>query len=140
MFSKVFRVTINYAGEFSYFITVFIWSFEKFGQKFNFHAFFLFLQNHTQSSFAAKLFYDAILTQCHIFEMLSFPRNEEIYWNTRKNWKTSWLVNIAKQSTFCFNFYVLYKLSTMRMKFQGHKDSQSEMTLPYPRIEFKIRK
>ena len=135
------------------FITVLTWPFEKFGQKFNFHAFFFFffffLQNHTQSSFPAKLFYDALLMQWHIFEMLSFPRNEEKYWNTRKDWKTVWLFNIkcdniAEQTTwfatFCFNFYVLYKLSTIPAKFQGHNYSQSEMTLPYPRTEFKIRK
>ena len=63
------------------FITVYTWPFEKIWPKLSFSCifFFLFLQNHTQLSFAAKLFYDVLLMQCYIFEMLVFPRNEEKY-------------------------------------------------------------
>ena len=120
MFSKVFIVTINDAGEFSYFcssIYMTIWKIKLFGQNFHFHAFFfLFLQNHTQLLFAAKFFYDVLLMQCYIFEMLAFPRNKEKYWNIRKNWKTGWFDyikcdNIAKQTTRFATFFFFFLMS-----------------------------
>ena len=140
MFYKVFIVTINDAGEFSYFYSSIYMTIWKTWPKLSFSCiFFLFLQKHTQLLFAAKLFYDVLLMQCYIFEMLAFPRNEEKYWNIRKNWKAGWFVNIkcdnvAKQTTWFATFFfliffvnVLYKLSTMCVTFQGHNYSQSEM-------------